>query len=211
MDNRVDYLSDRLVNLRGKHKSVHEVIPPDSIANGVSIRPAVPQKNNSGANSNAASAADLALERRREQTLQLYSDFEQRLIRRQKQIQLTLNKLESTGSRLRELALVLEQQQRRVSPANADIQSQLTPAELGDRYRMIDRERLDFFELDAELETLLNGNGGTAPGQDSAAAALQGDNFKTMLKRGAAYALTAGLTIGAAILLAALIIFSAWR
>ena len=40
MNNRVDYLSDKLVNLRGKLKNVEEVVPKESIVNGVST-PAV--------------------------------------------------------------------------------------------------------------------------------------------------------------------------
>ena len=35
MNNRVDYLSDKLVNLRGKLKNVNEVVPPESIASSI--------------------------------------------------------------------------------------------------------------------------------------------------------------------------------
>ena len=52
MNNRVDYLSDRLVNLRGKHKTVNDIIPPETIANGVSIAPApAEKKSDSGSGS----------------------------------------------------------------------------------------------------------------------------------------------------------------
>ena len=209
MDNRVDYLSDRMVNLRGKHKSVHEVIPPDSIVNGVSVRPATAQKN--VAATAAAPAVDILQERRREQVMQLYSDFEQRLIRRQKQISLRINELEAVSSKLQSISGIMHQQYERLKSEAVDLQDTMTPSELGSRYRAIDRERLDFFELDAELEMMLtDGTANLSLVENRKNHADTGD-FKFMLKKGAAYALTAGLTVAAAILLAAVIIFSAWR
>jgi hypothetical protein len=203
MNNRVDYLSDRLVNLRGKHKSVNEVIPPDSIANGVSVRP--PEKTEK---SPASTSGNTALERRREQTIQLYSDFEQRLIRRNRQIALKLDELESTRGRIEFLQKNIISFQQQLNALQVGIDDQFTPSQLGERYRALDKLRLEFFEAEAELEMLLNSQG--IPAASLQAEAPAAEDFKTLLKKGAALALTVGLTIAAAVLIGALILFAAW-
>ena len=83
----------------------------------------------------------------------------------------------------------------------------LAPSEIGERYRMIDRERLNFFALDARIELLLAR--GTAPQVEKSA--VQQESFRTLMKNGWALALTLGVTLGVFTLLAALIIFCGWR
>lgn len=201
MNNRVDYLSDRLVNLRGKHKSVNDVIPPDSIANGVSVKPA--EKAEKG----SVSGNSTALERRRDQTFQLYSDLEQRLLRRNKQSQLQLDELSRRAERLQQLQAQLATLQSELKKLQIENINELTPSQTGERFRAIDKLRLDFFETEAELEMLLHSNTASAPAQLETPAEA---TFKSLLKKGAAQALTVGLTIAAAILIGALILFAAW-
>ena len=205
MNNRVDYLSDRLVNLRGKHKSVDEVIPPDSIANGVSVTaPQVDAKK-----APAMSQASLAQERRLQQTMQLYSDFEQRLVRRTRQAELHLAELEQKIADLKKLQQDLAGYSRKLQDEKFSDSEELTPSQLGERYRTLDRTRLEFFQTDAELEMLMKNN------QSAAAQVTENlmptESFSLMYKRGLAAALTVGFTVAAAIIVAALMICASWR
>ena len=204
MNNRVDYLSDRLVNLRGKHKSVDEVIPPDSIANGVSVT--VPQVDAKKAP--AMSQASLAQERRLQQTMQLYSDFEQRLVRRTRQAELHLAELEQKIADLKKLQQDLAGYSQKLQSEKFSDAEELTPSQLGERYRTLDRTRLEFFQTDAELEMLMKSN------QPAAAQVTenlpQTESFSLMYKRGLAAALTVGFTVAAAIIIAALMLCNAW-
>lgn len=204
MNNRVDYLSDRLVNLRGKHKSVNEVIPPDSIANGVSVTAPQPDAKKAP----AMSQASLAQERRLQQTMQLYSDFEQRLVRRTRQAELHLAELEQKIADLKKLQQDLAGYSQRLQSEKFSDAEELTPSQLGERYRTLDRTRLEFFQTDAELEMLMKSN------QPAAAAANenlpQTESFSLMYKRGLAAALTVGFTVAAAIIIAALMLCNAW-
>ena len=63
--------------------------------------------------------------------------------------------------------------------------------------------------MDAQLDMLLSAPN-SAPAA-TVAAAIEKESFKDMLKKGLAWALTAGMVIAGAILLAAAIIFSAWN
>lgn len=205
MNNRVDYLSDRLVNLRGKHKSVNEVIPPDSIANGVSV--AAPQPDAKKAP--AVSQAALAQERRLQQTMQLYSDFEQRLVRRTRQAELHLAELEQKIADLKKLQQDLAGYSQKLQNEKFSDAEELTPSQLGERYRTLDRTRLEFFQTDAELEMLMKNN---QPAAAQVTANMpQTESFSLMCKRGLAAALTVGFTVAAAIIVAALMICASWR
>ena len=206
MNNRVDYLSDRLVNLRGKHKSVDEVIPRETIANGVSIAPA-PAEKKSAADSGAAQFSQAQL-RRREQTQQLFNDYEQRLIRRRKQAQLRMEELEQLCARLRTLQARFAEYESVLNKERFADNEELTPSMLGERYRALDRSRLQFFEFEAELERITNSNTAAAIVEEKTPD--KQPDFKCMLKQGAAWALTAGLTIAAAIIIAAVILCTAW-
>lgn len=204
MNNRVDYLSDRLVNLRGKHKSVDEVIPPDSIANGVSIPSEPAAKKTANA---PVSQAALAQERRRQQTVQLYTDFEQRLVRRSRQTELQYSELAAKIEKLKALQQKLTDYQQMLSAGKLSEDTELTPSQLGERYRELDRTRLDFFQTEAELEHLLNSQTASAMPENIPAAP---ESFSVMLKKGAAMALTIGAVIALAVVIAAAMLCAAW-
>ena len=85
----------------------------------------------------------------------------------------------------------------------------MSPVELGERYRLIDRARLDFFAVDAELDVLLAGQSSPQALPESGGENVE--TFSLMLKKGWALALSLGLVLAVAILLAALIIFAGWR
>ena len=206
MNNRVDYLSDRLVNLRGKHKTVNDVLPPAS---------AVTADGSTAVSANAPQQAEVkktsvsqAQERRREQTVQLYNDFEQRLVRRQKQAALRLNELEQQTSRLRALQNDFSRCAAALQAERFVENEELTASALGERFRNIDRTRLEFFQIEAELEMLMNNPVAVTAASEERSA--QPESFTTMLKRGAAWALTAGVVLAAAILLAAAMLYAAW-
>jgi hypothetical protein len=98
--------------------------------------------------------------------------------------------------------------QQQLNALQVGIDDQFTPSQLGERYRALDKLRLEFFEAEAELEMLLNSQG--IPAASLQAEAPAAEDFKTLLKKGAALALTVGLTIAAAVLIGALILFAAW-
>ena len=201
MNNRVDYLSDKLVNMRGKLKNVEEVIPRGSLVNGVSV----PENPVSAAKS--APTATAAFDRRMEQTIQLGNDLEQRLIKRAAQLELCAAQLQDELRQIDELKKVIAGHRAAVAEAKIVPDAVLAPSEIGERYRMIDRERLNFFALDARIELLLAR--GTAPQVEKSA--VQQESFRTLMKNGWALALTLGVTLGVFTLLAALIIFCGWR
>ena len=201
MNNRVDYLSDKLVNMRGKLKNVEEVIPRGSLVNGVSV----PENPVSAAKS--APTATAAFDRRMEQTIQLGNDLEQRLIKRAAQLELCAAQLQDELRQIDELKKVIAGHRAAVAEAKIMPDAVLAPSEIGERYRMIDRERLNFFALDARIELLLAR--GTAPQVEKFA--VQQESFRTLMKNGWALALTLGVTLGVFTLLAALIIFCGWR
>lgn len=201
MNNRVDYLSDKLVNMRGKLKNVEEVIPRGSLVNGVSV----PENPVSAAKS--APTATAAFDRRMEQTIQLGNDLEQRLIKRAAQLELCAAQLQDELRQIDELKKVIAGHRAAVAEAKIMPDAVLAPSEIGERYRMIDRERLNFFALDARIELLLAR--GTAPQVEKSA--VQQESFRTLMKNGWALALTLGVTLGVFTLLAALIIFCGWR
>ena len=149
MNNRVDYLSDKLVNMRGKLKNVEEVIPRGSLVNGVSV----PENPVSAAKS--APTATAAFDRRMEQTIQLGNDLEQRLIKRAAQLELCAAQLQDELRQIDELKKVIAGHRAAVAEAKIVPDAVLAPSEIGERYRMIDRERLNFFALDARIELLL--------------------------------------------------------
>lgn len=201
MNNRVDYLSDKLVNLRGKLKSVEEVVPKNSIANGVSVTaPAV---------NSTASRQQQSQDRRREQTEQLYADYEQRLVRRQKQLAVKAGELAGKLARINELAQQLKTRQSELAKLRIDDNTAILPSELGERFRTIDRQRLEFFEDDGEIEMLIAGNSAPAASENNNTQAAE--SFKYMLKKGWALALSLGVVVGIFAIIAALIIFLGWR
>ena len=203
MNNRVDYLSDKLVNLRGKLKSVEEVVPKDSIVNGVS---AVSGK---AAAEKPAERALQAVERRREQTCQLYSDYEQRLVRRMRQLEVKKAKLNRTIREIDDLQQQLNLRKENLEKLRIVESDTLSQVELGERFRTIDRERLAFYACDGEIDLLLAENSaGTAAVEKSA---VSEEHFKSMLKKGWALALTLGTVVGVSAIIAAVIVHLAWR
>ena len=203
MDNRVDYLSDKLVNLRGKLKNVEEVVPKDSIVNGVSA-----QSGKAAAAEKTAERAVQAVERRREQTCQLYSDYEQRLVRRMRQLEVKKSKLNQTIREIDDLQQQLNLRKENLEKLRIVESDTLSQVELGERFRTIDRERLAFYACDGEIDLLLAANSAAAVAEKSSEAE---EDFKSMLKKGWALALTLGAVVGASAIIAALIIHLAWR
>ena len=203
MNNRVDYLSDKLVNLRGKLKSVEEVVPKDSIVNGVS---AVSGK---AAAEKPAERALQAVERRREQTCQLYSDYEQRLVRRMRQLEVKKAKLNRTIREIDDLQQQLNLRKENLEKLRIVESDTLSQVELGERFRTIDRERLAFYACDGEIDLLLAENSAGAAAVEKSA--VSEENFKSMLKKGWALALTLGAVVGVSAIIAAVIVHLAWR
>ena len=203
MNNRVDYLSDKLVNLRGKLKSVEEVVPKDSIVNGVS---AVSGK---AAAEKTAERALQAVERRREQTCQLYSDYEQRLVRRMRQLEVKKAKLNRTIREIDDLQQQLNLRKENLEKLRIVESDTLSQVELGERFRTIDRERLAFYACDGEIDLLLAENSAGAAAVEKSA--VSEENFKSMLKKGWALALTLGAVVGVSAIIAAVIVHLAWR
>ena len=206
MNDRVDYLSDKLVNLRGRLKNVEEVVPKDSIVNGVSA-PAAKTAKESGANS--AQSASQALDRRREQTCQLFADYEQRLVRRMRQLEVKSSMLERSLEEVKVLQNALRGRQEELNKLRIAESDVLSQVELGERFRAIDQKRLAFYACDGEIELVLAGNSQTAVSDAPAAPAV--DDFKTMVKKGWALALTLGAVVGVSVIISALIVFFAWR
>ena len=206
MNNRVDYLSDKLVNLRGKLKNVEEVVPKDSIVNGVSAPAAKPVKENTVA---GTPSAVQAVERRREQTCQLYSDYEQRLVRRMRQLEVKKAKLSQMLDEISSLQQQLLERKDNLEKLRIAESDTLSQVELGERFRTIDRERLAFYACDGEIELILSENSTAANSGSETAPAVE--NFKTMLKKGWALALSLGVVVGVFAIIAALIIYLGWR
>ena len=154
-----------------------------------------------------APTATAAFDRRMEQTIQLGNDLEQRLIKRAAQLELCAAQLQDELRQIDELKKVIAGHRAAVAEAKIMPDAVLAPSEIGERYRMIDRERLHFFALDARIELLLAR--GTAPQVEKSA--VQQESFRTLMKNGWALALTLGVTLGVFTLLAALIIFCGWR
>ena len=206
MNNRVDYLSDKLVNLRGKLKNVEEVVPKDSIVNGVSAAAPKVGRENTPAASNSASQA---FERRREQTCQLYSDYEQRLVRRMRQLEVKKEKLNRTLDEISSLQQQLSGRKESLEKLRIADSDNISQVELGERFRSIDRERLAFYACDGEIELLLSENAAAAASGNESRVVYE--DFKTMLKKGWAMALTLGMVVAASAIIAALIVFLGWR
>lgn len=203
MNNRVDYLSDKLVHLRGKLKSVEEVVPKDSIVNGVSataFKP-VPEKG--------SLRTEQAMERRREQTCQLYTDYEQRLVRRMRQLEVKKSRLNRTIQEIDSLQQQLNSRKENLEKLRIAENDTLSQVELGERFRTIDRERLAFYACDGEIELLLAENSAGIAAEENNSKPVE--SFKSMLKQGWALALTLGTVVGVSAIIAALIIHLAWR
>lgn len=207
--NRVDYLSDNLVHLRGKLKHVDEVIPPESLTvseNNTTI--STPVKPAAEAKTQAAESKDQAVERRLEQTRQLYNDLTARLARRQAQAAARLEQLQGETNQINQLAARAEALKQRLQQCSPEELTTGDMLKIGDAYRAIDRERLEFFEIDARLETLLDAPSVSAV---SPVAETGEASFKSLLRNGLALALTLGTAIIIGLAAAALIIFAAWR
>lgn len=201
MNNRVDYLSDKLVNLRGKLKSVDELVPPDSIANGVSVAPAAPAAQ--------AGKQSQAQERRREQTAQLTADYLQRLIRRASQLEAYAGELQQTLEYTANLQRQVNSFRQELEALPINSETELTSVQLGELYRAVDKARLLFFETDGKIELLLAKN--PVSRQNNTVQPAKEENFKTMLKKGWALALSLGLVLAAAMLAGAAVLLLAWR
>lgn len=206
MNDRVDYLSDKLVNLRGKLKSVEEVVPKDSIVNGVSAPSARAVKESCGTSS---SSTMQAMERRREQTSQLFTDYEQRLVRRLRQLEVKEVMLNASLENVKHLQQALRSHQETLNKLRISEGDELSQVELGERFRAIDRERLAFYACDGEIEMVLAANPSGTPADLSAKP--ESENFKTLLKKGWALALSLGAVVGISSIAAALIIYLGWR
>lgn len=213
MSNRVDYLSDKLVNLRGKLKNVEEVVPKESIVNGVSTPAVKPEAAAAvdATTSPAAVRASQAMERRREQTCQLHADYEQRLVRRMRQLEIQQQKLRQMMDDLTALQQQLDLRKETLEKLRIDENAVLTQVELGERFRSIDRERLAFFACDGEIEMILSGNNSSSSTAANETPRPVEESFKSMMKRGWALALTLGTVTGTAVIIAALIVYLGWR
>lgn len=201
MTNRVDYLSDQLVHLRGKLKPVSEVVPPDSIVNGVSVRPA------------AASNAERKMSaenRRREDTVNLTTDFRQRLVKRTAQLDMQRKNLQQDLELLEKMQQELANLRNQLDTLQIQDNETLSPVELGERFRSIDQAKLRFFELEGTMEMLLRGNAAKAESSENVRAEAE-ESFGQLVKKGWALALTVGSVVGLSVILAALIILHAWR
>ena len=207
MNNRVDYLSDKLVNLRGKLKSVEEVVPKDSIVNGVSAPAAKPGKESN--TPSVSQSAVQAMERRREQTCQLFADYEQRLVRRMRQLEVKSAMLERLLEDVKVLQNTLQVRQEALNKLRIAGDDVLSQVELGERFRLIDQERLAFYACDGEIALVLAEDSGKRDSNSKAVPAVE--DFKTMLKKGWALALTLGTVVGVSAIIAALIIYLGWR
>ena len=200
MTNRVDYLSDQLVHLRGKLKPVSEVVPPDSLANGVTVKPSPVS---------AAGRKLQAEERRREDTRNLTSVYLQRLVKRTAQLDMQQTILQNDLNRLSAMQSELKNLRKRLEELQANENDELSSVQTGERFRLVDQERLKFYELDGRIELFLNQ--AVSAGQNSADKPAQEESFGTMVRKGWALALTAGAVIGVSVIVAALIILQAWR
>ncbi len=201
MTNRVDYLSDQLVHLRGKLKPVSEVVPPDSIVNGVSVRPA------------AASNAERKMSaenRRREDTVNLTIDFRQRLVKRTAQLDMQRKNLQQDLELLEKMQQELANLRNQLDTLQIQDNETLSQVELGERFRSIDQAKLRFFELEGTMEMLLRGNAAKAESSENVRAEAE-ESFGQLVKKGWALALTVGSVVGLSVILAALIILHAWR
>ena len=201
MTNRVDYLSDQLVHLRGKLKPVTEVVPPDSIVNGVSVRP--------GAAGNAEKKIS-AENRRREDTVNLTIDFRQRLVKRTAQLDLQRKNLQQELELLEKMQQELANLRNQLDALQIQDNETLSAVELGERFRSIDQAKLRFFELEGTIELLLRNNAAKAESSENVRAEAE-ESFGQMVKKGWALALTVGSVVGLSVILAALIILHAWR
>ena len=201
MTNRVDYLSDQLVHLRGKLKPVTEVVPPDSIVNGVSVRP--------GAAGNAEKKIS-AENRRRKDTVNLAIDFRQRLVKRTAQLDLQRKNLQQELELLEKMQQELANLRNQLDALQIQDNETLSAVELGERFRSIDQAKLRFFELEGTIELLLRNNAAKAESSENVRAEAE-ESFGQMVKKGWALALTVGSVVGLSVILAALIILHAWR
>ncbi len=204
MNNRVDYLSDKLVHLRGKLKPVSEVVPPiaaNSSEPGAAERPVEPPPDKC-----QDARKRQALELRSEQTRQLYSDLEQRMARRLAQLAARRAELDAERGRLDALADDLRRRAAELTSLQPTDEAAADLVKLGECYRALDRKRLDFFTVDAAAEAALHGSPASPESVVPPPA-----TFRQQLQSGAALALTLGMTIAAGLLLAALILYWAWR
>ena len=201
MTNRVDYLSDQLVHLRGKLKPVSEVVPPDSIVNGVSVRPEA---------ANNAEKKISAENRRREDTVNLTTDFRQRLVKRTAQLDMQRKNLQQELELLEKMQQELANLRNQLDTLQIQDNETLSAVELGERFRSIDQAKLRFFELEGTMEMLLRGNAAKAESSENVRAEAE-ESFGQLVKKGWALALTVGSVVGLSVILAALIILHAWR
>jgi len=236
MNNRVDYLSDKLVHARERIKARQQALtagrggnPPDAASAAESPAPQAPEMadpvpdNTPPPAVEAARPADVpsapfpaadaagkqqAFDRRYDQPLQLRRDLEQRLIRCVTQAEGRLAEAETLCSQLTELSARLDARMAALRELELPEAGDLSIIELGDLYRGIDRERLEFFQLEAQIERLDRGI--PVPGQAHHAPPGPAD-FKQAFKIGLGFTLPLILGLGGAILLGALLLFLSWR
>ena len=109
-------------------------------------------------------------------------------------------------SSLQQQLLASKENLEKLRIADSDTLSQV---ELGERFRSIDRERLAFYVCDGEIELILSETSATVNSGNENTPAVE--NFKTMLKKGWALALSLGVVVGIFAIIAALIGDLGWR
>ena len=224
MNNRVDYLSDKLVHVRKEIKerqkqylesrgqTVQSAEPPAAASEPVSPPepsplPAVPETA-----APAASRQD-AVARRYEQTMQLRNDLEQRMVRCEARLRHKLEIAEQSAAILSGQSEMLAKSRAALDVLALPAPDEIGMVELGDLYRSLDRARLDFFELEAALDAA----GANAPAENAAPRnaampdALRTLSFGEAFRLGLAFSLPLVLGLGLAILTAALILYFSWR
>ena len=226
MNNRVDYLSDKLVHVRKEIKerqkqylesrgqTVQSAEPPAAASEPVSPPepaplPAVPETA-----APAASRQD-AVARRYEQTMQLRNDLEQRMVRCEARLRHKLEIAEQSAAILSGQSEMLAKSRAALDVLALPAPDEIGMVELGDLYRSLDRARLDFFELEAALDaaaaSAVPTQGSTVSGGDAMPTARQMPTFGQAFRLGLAFSLPLVLGLGLAILAAALILYFSWR
>ena len=234
MDNRVDYLSDKLVHVRDRIKARQQAClgtarphPESSRTDDAGVPAETPEPVSAVPATDrpepapsavaapvpvveaARPAADQtpAFLRRYDQTLQLRRDLEQRLVHCVTQTGEELAEIERRQSRLAELSDRLQERMAALHQLTLPEAETLSVVALGDLYRAIDCERLEFFQLEARIEALTRLPEASASG-DGLHKPLR---FKQAFKLGLGFTLPLILGLGGAVLLGALLLFLSWR
>ena len=224
MERRIDYLSDNLVHVRAEIKARQKEYLE---SRGRSVQ-TPPGENSGDAEPVETSAADAspaaaapekraalspekkqALARRYEQTLQLRRDLEQRMIRCEARLRNRLTEQERLFGNLSAWQQALEERRTALRELALPEAESVSMVELGELYRAIDRERLNFFQVEAECDAALPtaGTESSEPGRRMLSAPRFGQAFKL----GLAFTLPLILGLGLAVLAGAVLIFLSFR